>query len=103
MASSSPAFLKAIVFAFCAILSVLTESVFAKHSGITRHYKFDVSTINKPETWVLFLFVPMLNSLFFFGYCCVDQVTKCDKVVSNKEHCDCEWKVSRATDHSKRR
>ncbi|EXC14800.1 hypothetical protein L484_009454 [Morus notabilis] len=39
---SSPTFLKAIFFTLCAILWVFPELAFAKHAGITRHYKFDI-------------------------------------------------------------
>ncbi|PON90843.1 Laccase [Trema orientale] len=44
--SSSPAFLKALVFAFCTFLWVLPDLAFAKHTGITRHYKFDIKLQN---------------------------------------------------------
>lgn len=41
---SSPAFLKSIILVLsCALFLTIPEVESAKHSGITRHYKFDVS------------------------------------------------------------
>jgi hypothetical protein len=90
----SSAFLRAIFLA----LWIFPELVLAKHAGITRHYKFDVRVTFQYfrmlcmflKHYSKFLYCKIISpcNYVLFCYCFADQVTKCDKTLPNKEHCD---------------
>lgn len=92
--------LKATIGAFCALLCLTSGLSSAKHVGITRHYKFDVSLIHDS----FLAHYHSLNELLHMEYqCFTDQDAERHATMSNQEHCDGQRTVPGASDHRKGR
>lgn len=82
--------MRAMLLVLCAMW-ILPELAHAKHARTTRHYKFNVCYMD-----IQFNFVD-INLIFvtlFFIFIFADQIAKCDKALSNKEHCNRQRTIS---------